>query len=121
MLSFHIYYYQAADPRLRRERERVAAEKRFKEEEKKKAEEERIEKERIERVRMEKEMAKKKAEEGMAHNLLVIACFFLFYVWFCFIYYSWISRYVSHNRIQEEGCKSKLKISLYSLSFAQGY
>jgi len=53
----------AADPRLKREKERAAKEKREKEEKKLKAEAERAARERAEREKLEAEMAKKKAEE----------------------------------------------------------
>ena len=55
----------AADPRLKREKNRAANEKKQKEEEKKKAQEEKAEKERLEKEQMEAELAKKKAAEGM--------------------------------------------------------
>ena len=54
----------ALDPRLKRERLRLAKEKREKEEAKKKAAMEREEQERIERERVAKAMAQKKEEEG---------------------------------------------------------
>ena len=54
----------AVDPRLRRERERVALEKKTKEEAKKLEETTKLELEKRERERMELENAKKKSEEG---------------------------------------------------------
>jgi len=51
----------AADPRLKRDKERKGKEKREKEEAKKKAEEEKAEKDRVEKGKMDAEMAKKKA------------------------------------------------------------
>lgn len=54
----------ACDPRLRRERERVALEKREKEEAKKLEETKKAELEKREREKVELEMAKKKSEEG---------------------------------------------------------
>ena len=55
----------AADPRLKREKEKAAKEKKEKEEAKKKAEEEKAAKEKAMKEKMEAEAAKKKAEEGM--------------------------------------------------------
>ena len=72
----------AADPRLRRERERVAMEKRKREDEKRKKEEERAERERVERERMEEEMARKRAEEGMNKSAL----YMLVVIPLCLIY-----------------------------------
>ena len=69
----------AADPRLKREKERAANEKKQKEEEKKKAQEEKAEKERLEREQMEAELAKKKAAEGMSCCVHVM-CLLLFIV-----------------------------------------
>jgi DnaJ family protein C protein 2 len=54
----------ACDPRLRRERERVAMEKREKEEAKKLEETKKSESEKREREKVELEMAKKKSEAG---------------------------------------------------------
>jgi hypothetical protein len=54
----------SADPRLRRERERLVRERREKEEGKRKADEEKTLRERIEREVREREMAVKRAEEG---------------------------------------------------------
>ena len=54
----------SADPRLRRERERLVRERREKEDAKRKAEEEKTLRERIEREVREREMAVKRAEEG---------------------------------------------------------
>ena len=54
----------ANDPRLRRERERVALEKRTKEEARKLEENKKAESERREREKLELEMAKKRLEEG---------------------------------------------------------
>ena len=53
------------DPRLKKEKKRLAAEKKQKEQAKKKADTEKAEKEKKDREKMEKEMATKKAEEGM--------------------------------------------------------
>ena len=62
----------AVDPRLRRERERVALEKKTKEEAKKLEETTKLELEKRERERMELENAKKKSEEGtnVGHSLV---------------------------------------------------
>ena len=54
----------AADPRLRREKERLINEKREREESKRKAEEEKALRERIEKEVRERQMAVKRAEEG---------------------------------------------------------
>lgn len=64
--SKHTLQTVAADPRLKREKNRAANEKKQKEEEKKKAMEEKAEKERVEREQMEAELAKKKVAEGMS-------------------------------------------------------
>lgn len=64
----------AADPRLKREKEKAAKEKKEKEEAKKKAEEEKAAKEKAEKEKMEAEEAKKKAEEGMMCICCLLVC-----------------------------------------------
>ena len=71
----------AADPRLKREKERAAKEKKEKEEAKKKAEDEKAAKEKAMKEKMEAEAAKKKAEEGM----MCMFCLLVYMVWGCFI------------------------------------
>ena len=65
----------AADPRLRRERERLVRERREKEEGKRRAEEERALRERIEREVREREMAVRRAEEGECSNSSIVELF----------------------------------------------
>lgn len=60
---YHNTHIVAADPRLKREKERAANEKKEKEDAKKKAEEEKAETERIEREKLEAALAKEKAEQ----------------------------------------------------------
>ena len=82
----------AVDPRLKREKNRAANEKKQKEEEKKKAMEEKAEKERVEREQMEAELAKKKVAEGMSF-------WCIWYVHLLVLDYSYTNPYLIYTHI----------------------
>ena len=103
----------AVDPRLRRERERVALEKKTKEEAKKLEETTKLELEKRERERMELENAKKKSEEGTSLGI-PIGLFVISFATFTHSIFSYTAtlirssdyRFLLHCyyiRIQEEG------------------
>jgi curved DNA-binding protein CbpA len=100
----------AADPRLRRERERLVRERREREEGKRKAEEERALRERIEREVREREMAVRRAEEGECSNSPIVESFAMCIsrVFFAFVLSNneWLISIIV-SRVEKEGRKGK--------------